>query len=120
MASLQGIFTVCFCPTYDSLGGTATCDADVEFIHAAGQLTVAGPVGNEDQQCTAGIACTLGPFAGIALASSDRVAFVRNTGIEQCGVDARDAVNIAGGYDVAVVPSSSTAATVQLTASELP
>jgi hypothetical protein len=82
-ASLQGVYIVCYCPGHIAGGSGSACDDANEYTHAAGQLTVAGPTGNEDRTCSAGVACTLASLSGIALSATDVVEFVPSTGVSQ-------------------------------------
>ena len=61
VATPQGTYTVCYCPTHSS------CDGPEDFTHTAGTLTVRGPTGGEDDTCIAGVTCTAGPFTGESL-----------------------------------------------------
>ena len=66
---------------------------------------VRGPVGSEDADCRAGVACTLGAYSGEALTASDRALLVATPaappsgiGVTKCADTARDlAANIARG-----------------------
>ena len=57
----------------------------------AGVLAIRGPVGNENDTCTAGFACPVGPFTGTDLNLTDHIGFVPtlsnavNFGNETCG-----------------------------------
>ena len=57
----------------------------------AGVLAIRGPVGNENDTCTAGFACPVGPFNGTDLNLTDHIGFVPtlsnavNFGNETCG-----------------------------------
>jgi hypothetical protein len=83
-------FTICYC------SDLLDCDADDEFSHFAGTLVIRGPAAGQDQQCTAGKTCTLGPIVGAGLSSDDKVFFADDTaGDAVCGVATKD------GYDIA-------------------
>jgi hypothetical protein len=81
MAYLEAKYLVCYCADFDANVGVnptsaTVCSDNVEYSHQAGTLTVRGPVGLEDYTCYTGIACTLGPFHGQALAYGDKIAFI--------------------------------------------
>ena len=97
---------------------SGVCIATAAFSHSAGDLTVRGPTSGENQACTAGIVCTLGPFSGTGLTSDDQVALVPDTGT--CGVDAKDVVaNIARGSFLPVTLTSGSTE-VSLVSADLP
>ena len=88
-----GQYEICYCPNYQS------CVLDTSFTHTAGTLTVRGPTGTEFQFCTAGVACTMGPFTGLVLSSDDSIQLVATTaGTETCATTPADAAtNVAQG-----------------------
>ncbi|CAE7528646.1 unnamed protein product [Symbiodinium sp. CCMP2592] len=94
-----GRYVVCYCADYSAAAGAhadaATfCTQDAEFSHAAGTVAVRGPMGGEDQVCTAGVPCVLGTFHGQGLAVGNRIAFVLrqiygSAGLVEVAMDSR-------------------------------
>ncbi|CAE7357104.1 unnamed protein product, partial [Symbiodinium necroappetens] len=98
-ATEAGRYVVCYCADYSAAAGAhadaATfCTQDAEFSHAAGTVVVRGPMGGEDQVCTAGVPCVLGTFHGQGLAVGNRIAFVLrqiygSAGLVEVAMDSR-------------------------------
>ncbi|CAE8721744.1 unnamed protein product [Polarella glacialis] len=81
---LGGRWKVCYCVNY--YGG---CDDTADFTGFVGILIVKGPNPNsQDQTCTAGQPCTLGPFVGEGLAAGDTLLFAALLG--HCGLSGQD------------------------------
>ncbi|CAE8601321.1 unnamed protein product, partial [Polarella glacialis] len=94
---LGGRWKVCYCVNY--YGG---CDDTADFTGFVGILIVKGPNPNsQDQTCTAGQPCTLGPFVGEGLAAGDTLLFAALLG--HCGLSGQDlgpATIVSGQHEV--------------------
>ena len=73
-----------------------------------------GTAGAQDQTCTAGVTCTIGPFTGTALSTDDALALVPSSGT--CGTSDKDsaAMIAQGAYVSPVTVASFTLSTVDL------
>ena len=89
---IGGTWRICYCTAL--YGG---CDDFSDFLLEAGLLTVRGPDDqHQDRACSAGLACTLGPFTGQGLSTLDRISLIPVSGT--CGADARDASVVDDAY----------------------